>query len=122
MEHENDQRINISKKIKYGYRYYYIIFHIDEAEEENNQFGRYSVSDSVEIIIDNRNNCVEFIHSSGMENIIYEDIEFVKKWSEILEEYINKDINNKTKEAIEKTLTSCFNKDILRAYQLKKLL
>ena len=30
LEHESDERISFSKKIKYGYRYYYVNFNIDE--------------------------------------------------------------------------------------------
>ena len=99
LEHEYDRRISISKKMKYGYRYFYISFHIDEKPEEdkNNQsygtnksFSAYRISDSVEIVIDNRNSCVELLYEHGSENIIIEDTQLVEKWSQILEDYINK--------------------------------
>lgn len=128
LEHESDERISFSKKIKYGYRYYYVNFNIDEKPEEegkNNSYGSlrgFRVSDSIEIIVDNRNGCVEMIYDNGMENIIIEDQKLLNKWSEILEEYINKDISTKTKDVIENALSSCHNKNLHRTYQMKKIL
>jgi hypothetical protein len=131
IKNENDERISISKKMKYGYRYFYISFHIDEKPEEdkNNQsygtnrsFSAYRISDSVEIVIDNRNSCVELLYEHGSENIIIEDTQLVEKWSQILEDYINKDISEKTKSVIENTLSSCYNKNLYREYQMKKIL
>jgi len=68
LEHESDHRISFSKKMRYGYRYYYINFNIDEKPEEDTSqqivYSQYShgstkslsyrISDSIEIIIDNR--------------------------------------------------------------------
>lgn len=128
LEHESDDRISFSKKMKYGCRYYYISFNIDEKPEEeskNQSFGSlrgYRISDSVEIIIDNRNCCIEMIYDNGMENIIIEDKKLVDKWSYNLEEYINKDVDSKAKDVIEKTLSSCYNKNLHRTYQMKKIL
>ena len=131
IKNENDERISISKKMKYGYRYFYISFHIDEKPEEdknlqsygtNRAFSAYRISDSVEIVIDNRNSCVELLYEHGSENIIIEDTQLVEKWSQILEDYINKDISEKTKSVIENTLSSCYNKNLYREYQMKKIL
>lgn len=129
LEHESDERISFSKKMKYGYRYYYINFNIDEKPEEDNNknqsFGSlrgYRISDSIEIVVDNRNTCVELIHDNGMENIIIEDKQLVEKWSKLLEEYINKDVSTKVKNVIESALSSCYNKNLLRTYQMKKIL
>jgi hypothetical protein len=131
LEHESDDRISFTKKMKYGYRYYYINFNIDEKPEEENKnqsygtngsFSAYRISDSIEIIIDNRNGCVEMIYDNGMENIIIEDKDMIDKWNVILESYINKDISEKTKSVIENTLSSCYNKNLHREYQMKKIL
>lgn len=128
LEHESDDRISFSKKMKYGCRYYYISFNIDEKPEEeskNQSFGSlrgYRISDSVEIIIDNRNCCIEMIYDNGMENIIIEDKKLVDKWSYNLEEYINTDVDSKAKDVTEKTLSSCYNKNLHRTYQMKKIL
>lgn len=128
LEHESDERISFSKKMKYGYRYYYISFNIDDKPEDDNKnqsFGSlrgYRISDSIEVVIDNRNTCVELIHDNGIENIIIEDKQLVDKWSTLLEEYINKDVSKKVKDVIENALSSCYNKNLLRTYQMKKIL
>ena len=128
LEHESDERISFSKKMKYGYRYYYISFNIDDKPEDDNKnqsFGSlrgYRISDSIEIVIDNRNTCVELLHDNGIENIIIENKELVDKWSNILEEYINKDVSTKVKDIIEGALSSCYNKNLHRTYQMKKIL
>lgn len=129
LDNESDERISFSKKMKYGYRYYYVSFNIDDKPEEdtnkNHSYGSlrsFRVSDSIEIIVDNRNVCIEMIHDNGIENIIIEDKQLVDKWSNILEEYINKDISTKTKDVIEHALSSCYNKNLLRTYQMKKIL
>ncbi len=128
LDHESDERISFSKKMKYGYRYYYVNFNIDEKPEEgskNQSYGSlrgYRISDSIEIVIDNRNGCIEMIYENGSENIIIEDTQLLNKWSNILEEYINKDISTKAKDVIESALSSCYNKNLHRTYQMKKIL
>ncbi len=128
LEHESDERISFSKKMKYGYKYFYISFNIDEKQEEENnknqsygQLRAYRITDSVEIVIDNRNTCVEMLYEHGSENIIIEDKNLVDKWTQILEDFINKDISKKTLNIIEKTLSSCYNKNLYREYQMKKI-
>ena len=130
LEHESDERISFTKKMKYGYRYYYINFNIDEKPEEkekNNQsyinsLKGYRIIDSIEIVIDNRNSCIEILYDNGVENIIIEDKQLLDKWSKILEEYINNDISIKIKNVVEGALSSCYNKNLYRTYQMKKIL
>jgi hypothetical protein len=129
LEHESDERISFSKKMKYGYRHYYVSFNIDDKPEDDikkqsyvNSLRGYSISESVEIIVDNRNACIELIYDNSMENIIIEDKKLVDKWSLILEEYINKDISKKVKNVLENALSSCYNKNLYRTYQMKKIL
>ena len=128
LDNESDERIDIYKKMKYGYRYYYVSFSIDEKpeEEDNNQsYGRlrsFRMSESIDIVIDNRNNCIEITYEHGSENIIFEDKTLVEKWSSILEEYVNRNISEKTTNIIEKSLSSCYNKNLYRTYQMKKIL
>ena len=130
LEHESDERISFSKKMKYGHRYYYINFNIDEKPEEdinkNKSFPSslrgYRITDSIEIIVDNRNGCIEMIYDNGIENIIVEDLQLLNKWNVILEEHINKDISKKSRDVIESALSSCYNKNLYRTYQMKKIL
>jgi hypothetical protein len=128
LEHESDERISFSKKMKYGYRHYYISFNIDEKPEDDikkqsyaNSLRGYRIAESIEIIVDNRNACIELVYDS-MENIIIEDKKLVDKWSLILEEYINKDLSKKVKDVLENALSSCYNKNLYRTYQMKKIL
>jgi hypothetical protein len=129
LDHESDERISFNKKMKYGYRYYYVNFNIDEKPEEEGKnqsyphsLRGYRITDSIEITIDNRNACVELLYDNSMENIIIEDKKLVDKWSNILEEYINKDVSTKVKNVIENALSSCYNKSLHRTYQMKKIL
>ena len=126
LDHESDERISFSKKMKYGYRYYYVNFNIDEKPEDDNKKNHslrgYRITDSIEITVDNRNTCIELIYDNSMENIIIEDKQLVDKWSKILEEYINKDVSTRVKDIIENALSSCYNKSLHRTYQMKKIL
>jgi hypothetical protein len=127
---ESDERISISKKMKFGYRNYYVNFYIDDEPEDktknqNQGYGSlraYRIQDSIDIIIDNRNKCIELTYDSGGSNIIVEDEELINKWNDILEEYINKDMSTKAKDVIEGALSSCYNKNLHRTYQMKKIL
>ena len=130
MKNESDDRISISKKMKFGYRNYYVNFYIDDEPEDKSKnqnqvyatLRAYRIQDSIDIVIDNRNKCIELTYDSGSSNIIVEDEELINKWNVILEEYINKDISNKTKGVIEKALSDCYRKDLHRQYQMKKIL
>ena len=130
MKNESDDRISISKKMKFGYRNYYVNFYIDDEPEDKSKnqsqgyatLRAYRIQDSIDIVIDNRNKCIELTYDSGSSNIIVEDEELINKWNDILEEYISKDISNKAKGAIEKALSDCYHKDLHRQYQMKKIL
>ena len=130
LQNETDERISISKKMKFGYRNYYVNFYIDDEPEDktknqNQGYGSlraYRIQDSIDIIIDNRNKCIELTYDSGSSNIIVEDEELINKWNGILEEYISRDMSSKTKDVIEKALSDCYKKDLHRQYQMKKIL
>ena len=130
LQNESDERINISKKMKFGYRNYYVNFYIDDEPEDKTKnqnqgyaaLRSYRIQDSIDIVIDNRNKCIELTYDSGSSNIIVEDEELINKWNGILEEYISRDMSNKTKDVIEKALSDCFKKDLYRQYQMKKIL
>ena len=100
---------------------------LTEEKEKNNQsyinsLTGYRIIDSIEIVIDNRNSCIEILYDNGVENIIIEDKQLLDKWSKILEEYINNDISIKIKNVVEGALSSCYNKNLYRTYQMKKIL
>ena len=51
-----------------------------------------------------------------------EDSELVKKWSEIIENYIEDNNKDRLSGFIEKTLSKCHNKNLYREFQMKKIL
>ena len=130
LQNESDERISISKKMKFGYRNYYVNFYIDDEPEDKTKnqnqgyaaLRSYRIQDSIDIVIDNRNKCIELSYDSGSSNIIVEDEELINKWNGILEEYISRDLSSKTKDVIEKALSDCYKKDLYRQYQMKKIL
>lgn len=126
LDHESDERVSFHKKMKYGYRYYYVQFNVDDKPENQtfNPNGLIStrIIDSVQIIIDNRNSCIELIYNHGSESLIIEDKVLLEKWSSILDEYLSKDINIKIKNVFENALISCHDKGLHREYQMKKIL
>ena len=130
LQNESDERISISKKMKFGYRNYYVNFYIDDEPEDKTKnqnqgyaaLRSYRIQDSIDIVIDNRNKCIELTYDSGASNIIVEDEELINKWNGILEEYISRDLPSKTKDVIEKALSDCYKKDLHRQYQMKKIL
>jgi hypothetical protein len=130
LQNESDERISISKKMKFGYRNYYVNFFIDDEPEDKSKnqnqgyatLRAYRIQDSIDIVIDNRNKCIELTYDSGSSNIIVEDEELINKWNDILEEYISRDLPSKTKGVIEKALSDCYKKDLHRQYQMKKIL
>lgn len=123
-DHNEDDRIEISKEMKYGHRYYYISFNIDEEPEQNannkNSFNSYT-RESIDFCIDNRNVCIN-ITQYHEKNIIIEDEKLVKKWSDILEEYIQKENKERLNGFLEKSLAKCYNKNFYREVQMKKIL
>ena len=120
-EHKNDHRISIYKKMKYGFKHYYISFTIDEEPDSKNNGNTYMrYRDSFEISIDNRNKCIEFIYA-GDKNIIIEDDTLLDKWSTKLDEYLSDNLEYKIKSLFENVLSSCYNKNLYREYQMKKI-
>lgn len=122
LDNIDDKRISISKKMKYGHRYYYINFMVDEDPTiQNNQNSIYQYRDNMEIIFDNRNECIEIYGGDESNTIIVEDKLLLEKWSNILEEVVNKDLENRVINIFEKTLNECYNKNLYRELQMKKL-
>jgi hypothetical protein len=120
---EKDSRIYLHKKMKYGFRYYYLVLSIDNDDNSGSisNNGGFSFRESFEICFDNRNKCLE-INSFTEDSIIVEDIELLEKWNPILEEIINRDIESKIKNSFEQSLVKCHNKSLHREYQMKKIL
>ena len=107
--------------MKYGYRYYYITFIVDEDPVKKSSQHIYQYRDNMEVIFDNRNQCIEVFGGDESYPLIVEDKELLTKWSSILEEIINKNLEERVVDVFEKTLNDCYNKNLYRELQMKKL-
>lgn len=122
LDHLEDPRFSVHKRMKYGHRYYYISFIIDEDPiRQSNSNGVFSFRDNMEIIFDNRNLCIEVHGGDESHPIIIEDLELLKKWSNIIEEIVSKNLEQRVIDVFEKTLNECYNKNLHRELQMKKL-
>lgn len=122
IDHRSDDRIRISKKMKYGFRHYHLHFIIDVEPDENKNLtflGRFN--GSIEIVFDNRNKCIDLFDHSSDEHIVIEDLELLEKWNDILEEIVNVDIGSKVTQMMEEALAACYRKDLHRIYKMKYL-
>lgn len=119
IDNKNDNRISIFKRMKYGYRYYHISFSIDT--DPINKPVPFDIERSMNIIFDNRNKCVE-IEGRGEYAIIIEDLQLLEKWSTILEDILNENVEKRVVDIFTKTIESCYNKNLHRELQMKKIL
>lgn len=116
----DDKRISISKKMKYGFRYYYITFMVDEDPvKQSNQIYQYR--ENMEVTFDNRNGCIEIFGGDEGYPLIVEDKELLDKWSHKLEEIVSHNLENRVIDIFEKTLSECYNKNLYRELQMKKI-
>ena len=121
MDHDQDDRMNIYKDIKYGHKNYYITFKVDTDPLQQKGWNR-MYGGSMNIHVDNRNRCIT-MHSdeSDTDEIVFEDSALVDKWSEILEDYINSKLMRDFKKIVDNTFESCHRKDIARDWKIKKI-
>lgn len=122
LDNIEDKRISVSKKMKYGFRYYYINFIVDEDPTIKNQHNSlYQYRDNMEIIFDNRNKCIEVFGGDENYPLIVEEPILLEKWSNILEEIVSENLEDRVINIFEKTLNECYNKNLYRELQMKKL-
>lgn len=118
-----DERIEVSKKIKYGFRHYGIRLYLENKEPDidlNGSTGQIltdSGYNSIQILIDCRNNCIEL--NVNMDDVVIEDPELTLKWAGLLDEYLNTKLENKVSSLINDGLSKT---DLLRDYKLKKII
>lgn len=118
----DNENINISKKIKDGFRIYNLSLRLENKNTfglQNGIKGLSSYNDTV-IIIDNYNKCIEF--TSGLyDSIIIEDNNLLNKWSDLFEDYLNSNLNNTVIKLINTLFDDTNNKSLLRDYKFKKI-
>ena len=123
-ENLEDERIEVSKKMKYGFRHFGINLYLENKESDtiiNSSTGQIltenSSYNSIQILIDCRNNCIEL--NVNMDAVVIEDIDLTQKWADLLEEYLNNKLENKVSTLINNGLSKT---DLLREYKLKKII
>ena len=96
-------------------------------QSQTNKYGTYGKQNSIfhrnslSIVIDNRNKCIEIESEINDKSLVIEDEEFVNKWSPILDEFLSREITQKISGIIDITLSSCENKNLYRDYKMKKI-
>lgn len=118
LEHKEDEKIDIIKKKKFGYRLFTVTLSIDSEEIIRNS---HVFTDALEIIVDERNKCFEILYNHGSDNFIVENEELVAKWSNKLDQILNENISTKILDVFEKSLNACNNKNLHREYQMRKI-
>ena len=123
-ENIEDERIEVSKKMKYGFRHFGINLYLENKESDtiiNSSTGQIltenSSYNSIQILIDCRNNCIEL--NVNMDDVVIEDVELTLKWADLLEEYLNNKLENRVSTLINNGLSKT---DLLREYKLKKII
>ena len=122
-ENIEDKRIEVSKKMKYGFRHFGIDLYLENKESDtiiNSSTGQIltdSSYNSIRILIDCRNDCIEV--NVNMDDVVIEDIDLTQKWADLLEEYLNNKLENKVSTLINNGLSKT---DLLREYKLKKII
>jgi hemerythrin-like domain-containing protein len=123
---ENED-ITLSKKMKYGYRNYYLNVNVEKESEtedtNNNSIGNkyYSLTSVGDfcITIDNRNKCIDIF--SNFDNLTVESEDLVNKWTEIFEDYIKNGLEKEVSNLINNVFSNSNQKNLLRDYKLKKM-
>ena len=120
----DNKDIILSKKMKYGYRHYYLNINVQKEEQEDknsiNNSGIYlSGGGDFCITIDNRNKCIDIF--SNFDNIVVEDKDLVDKWTEIFEEYIQTGLEKEVGNLINNVFSNSTQRNLLRDYKLKKI-
>ena len=119
-----DERIEVSKKMKYGFRHFGINLYLENKEPDtiiNSSTGQIltenSSYNSIQILIDCINNCIEL--NVNMDDVVIEDIDLTQKWADLFEEYLNNKLENRVSTLINNGLSKT---DLLREYKLKKII
>jgi hypothetical protein len=128
-ENIEDERIEVTKKMKYGHRHFSINIYLESVEQDvvtgNNTYtttngGHVNFTSSynnINIVVDCRNKCIDF--NVNMDEVVIEDDTFTEKWANILDEYLKNKLEVRVNTLINLALSKT---DLLREYKIKKIL
>jgi hypothetical protein len=113
-----DERVSLSKEIKYGYRFYHLRLVI-EKDDPNSTYKYYN---ELSITIDNRNQCINLYNSYlDDKQTTIEDKDLIEKWNQKFEEYLSNNLERDVKNVIHNTMKDLKDKDLYRDYQMEKI-
>lgn len=115
LENLSDPRVEFYKKMKYGYRHYFINIKLRVPDDTFN----IRETKTLQIIVDCRNNCIEVGQWEDLS--VYEDYELTKKWSDRLElvyqDKLSSELQNKILKFFDNVDTQ--DKDFGRRWKMK---
>lgn len=124
LNNKEDSRINISRSVSMGHLIYTIDFTADVGDKKKiagvswNQYFPKTLT----IKIDNKNKCLMLEGSNDSICPIYlKSDELLKKWSDVIEKYLDSRFLKDMESIIEDAFSGCENKDIHREWKMKKL-
>ena len=107
-DNREDPRFTLSRRVKYGYDYFYLTWTLENK--------------ALVIILDSRNRVIEFSGNfSDDMNIKNEDLltELIEKWGSEYDKEINTNINKRIEKFFDNTEVS--DKDLVRIWKMKNL-
>ncbi len=107
----DDDRIHISKKVKYGCRYFTVSINLPTIN-----------SREITIIVDTRNHIIEVGYDFG-QNVVIESESLTKKWADIFEKKYTEDIDQRFDVILNDFIsqTDKTGKDFWRDWTMKKI-
>jgi hypothetical protein len=122
LENIDDKRIEFYKKMKFGHRHFYININLKSFEKNllpNNQTFRGSEMKTLSIIIDCRNNCIEF--GEWENQMIFEDSSLTEKWSNKFEKIYSEKLSEKFNNKIYKFFSEVdpTDRDLPRSWKMR---
>ena len=111
IENFDDERIHISKKVKYGFRHYSVSINLPTKNSRD-----------ITIIVDTKNNTLEVGYDFGI-NVILESQDLTKKWADILEKKYSEDLESKFDSILSDFMsqTEIEGKDFWREWTMKEI-
>ena len=118
-ENIEDDRVEVNKMVRFGFRNYTISMHIETSENPKGNLTLKGINsyNNVTITVDCRNKYIEL--NVNMDAVLIEDEELTTKWANILEEYLNSKIDTTVNRLI---YTALGKSDLSREYKIKKIL
>ena len=117
-DRREDKRVSFQKENRTDGRNYYVYFEPDVDPSSKNT--GYSYKGRMMIFIDNENKCISLSYSSEDEVIIEND-DLIKIWSDKIEEYIQEISEENFDKIVNESFNDSFSKDFLRDWKMKKI-